>query len=483
VAGAVAIAIAFAVQSDPPSTVPPALPTLLGAPAAPASPTRVSELGCLADTRAATNFSDCGPRVPGLAGAIKDVVSPDGRHVYVTTETAGEVSVFARRANGTLTELQCFRATDYTPAWNKTPSSCAGRALGINGAVGEVLSSDGRWLYVTSTKDDAVVSFRRDPASGTLTWARCMQDEAAVHHFARCSHAIGLGSARWIALSPDGRNAYVADLDHAIATLARDPSTGALREIDCIKDVNDTGRDNGGVDYAYVSRCRTTGSGLWYNREIVVSPDGRSVYSTDNYGYAIAEFGRDPRTGRLTQIGCVADRTSPAFTGKCTRSSSNLRWIFSLAVSPDGRYLYAGGQAGQVDTFERDRSTGRLVRTACVSLPSTRARNECSQTASNLDDVVGLTLTPDGSRLWAVNFGPLNSTAEFGLVEFAVDKATGQLAPAGCVQDAHESLDPGCAVRAEGLYGARSVAFSPDGRDLYATASVAYTLAAFKLAR
>ena len=92
-------------------------------------------------------------------------------------------------------------------------------------------------------------------------------------------------------------------------------------------------------------------------------------------------------------------------------------------------------------------------------------------------------MTPDGSRLWAVNFGPLNSTAEFGLVEFAVDSATGQLAPAGCVQDAHESQDPGCALRADGLYGARSVAFSPDGRDLYATASVAYALAAFKLAR
>ena len=94
-----------------------------------------------------------------------------------------------------------------------------------------------------------------------------------------------------------------------------------------------------------------------------------------------------------------------------------------------------------------------------------------------------MTLAPGGSRLWAVNFGPLNSTAEFGLAEFAVDRATGQLAPTGCVQDAHESRDPGCAVRAEGLYGARSVAFSPDGREMYATASVAYALSAFELAR
>jgi 6-phosphogluconolactonase (cycloisomerase 2 family) len=463
---------------------PPALPTMRGdQQRPPAAPTHLAERGCLADIRAASNFSQCAPKVRGLAGAIKDVVSPDGRNVYVTTETGGEVTVFSRDASGKLTELQCFGPADYTPAWNKAPSSCTAKAVGINGAIGEVVSRDGRWLYVTGTKDDAVVTFRRDPSTGMLTWARCMQDDQATHYYRECSHAAGLGSARWIALSPDGRNAYVADLDHAIATLSRDPDTGALRELDCIKDVNDTGRDNGGVNYPYVANCRSVGPGLWYNREVIVSPDGRSVYSTDNYGFAIAEFSRDPGTGRLTELGCVADRTSPSYTGRCTRSTSNLRWIFSLAISADGRYLYAGGQQGQVDAFERDPATGRLIRTSCVALESDRARNGCAQTTANVDDNVGVTLSPDGSRLWAVNFGPLNSTSEFGLVELAVDKRTGLLSPAGCVEDAHETQDPGCALRADGLYGARSVAFSPDGTQLYATASVAYTLSTFDLRR
>src|SRR5437588_2575326 len=75
---AVVIAGAITLVSGGGPSGPPPLPTMRGDNAGPpVAATRLAERGCLADRRAASNFSVCAPTVPGLAGAIKDVVSPD----------------------------------------------------------------------------------------------------------------------------------------------------------------------------------------------------------------------------------------------------------------------------------------------------------------------------------------------------------------------------------------------------------------------
>jgi len=357
----------------------------------------------------------------------------------------------------------------------------------VNGAVGETLSPDGLWLYVAAVNDDAVTWFSRDPSTGTLTWAGCMQDAAmklrAPEFQPGCSKATNLNGPRWIALSPDGANAYVANGGHSVAEFSRDQASGTLSPLagpdSCIKAVTNTPANRRGANYTSIATCPQTGSALWYNREIAVSPDGTSVYSTDNYGYAIAEFARDPGTGALSEAGCIADVRAPSYMGTCAQTTTNLQWIFSLAISADGRYVYAGGQTGQVDAFARDPATSLLTPVSCVSDPSTNSTNRCGQTQVNMKDIVAVRLSPDGSQLWAANFGPLNTNAQFGLVGFGVDPTSGSLTPLGCVQDARQTTNPGCAAVADGLRGTRSVAFSPDGGYLYATASVASTVAAF----
>jgi len=471
--------------------VPILLLALAGSAASSSAATLPGQLQCIADTQAVTGTkgaSNCSTKAPGLNGAIDAIVSPDGANVYATTTSAGELTTFARNADGTLAELSCFGPNDY----NRNDdgghvSACDRTAPGLNGALGEALSPDGTWLYVAAVNDDAVTWFSRDPSTGALAWAGCVQDVTvrprAPEYQPGCAKVTNLNGARWIAISPDGANAYVANSGHSVSEFSRDQGSGALSPLPgadgCIKDVNNTPANRRGVGYGSIANCSQTGSALWYNREIAVSPDGTSVYSTDNYGYAIAEFARNPSTGALTEVGCVADVRAPSYMGSCAQTTTNLQWIFSVAISGDGRYVYAGGQTGQVDVFARDPSSSNLTPVSCVSDPSTNSTNRCGQTAVDMKDVVAVRLTPDGSQLWAANFGPLNSVQQFGLVDFAVDPAAGTLTPIGCIQDDKQSTNPGCAETADGLRGTRSVAFSPDGSFLYVTASVASTITAF----
>ena len=76
-----------------------------------------------------------------------------------------------------------------------------------------------------SFDDDAVVRLDRDPASGALTPAGCVDDNDAPQGPDTCAQsADGLDAASSIAVSPDGESVYVAAVnDDAIVRLDRDP--------------------------------------------------------------------------------------------------------------------------------------------------------------------------------------------------------------------------------------------------------------------
>jgi hypothetical protein len=82
------------------------------------------------------------------------------------------------------------------------------------------VTPDGRSVYVTSLFDGAIVSFDRDPTSGTLTPAGCIQDAGRTDCGAS-QH--GLDGARGIAVSPEGGSVYVVSVnDSAIVRFNRE---------------------------------------------------------------------------------------------------------------------------------------------------------------------------------------------------------------------------------------------------------------------
>ena len=202
------------------------------------------------------------------------------------------------------------------------------------------------------------------------------------------------------------------------------------------------------------------------SRAIALSPNGRHVYVASSKSDAIAIFARDPRTGRLTQPdgsgGCVAAKGA----GGCARAIG-LDEPNSVAVSPDGRSVYATSRAGNsVTSFVRNRKTGALRQlppplAGCISglpLPGCAAG-----LALVTPDVV--VVSPDGANVYVGSF--------FGnaVAAFSRNPSTGALAQlagsAACIAEATAGCATGIALKSvEGL------AISADGDSVYAATAL-----------
>src|SRR6266542_3470455 len=240
--------------------------------------------GCIADA----GISGCGVGVTqqGLDTATGVAVSPDGKSVYVASQADTAIVRFDRdTTTGALTGQGCI--ADVGDA-----AGCGTVQQGLAQATGVAVSPDGKSGYAVSFGEGAIVRFDRDTTTGALTGQGCIAD---VNDFAGCGTTQqGLASADGVAVSPDGRSAYVAGFDDdAIVRFDRDTTTGALTGQGCIADVGDA------------AGCGTTQQGLDGAIAVAVSPDAKSVYVASNGDSAIVRFDRNTTTGALTGQGCI----------------------------------------------------------------------------------------------------------------------------------------------------------------------------------
>ena len=143
----------------------------------------------------------------------------------------------------------------------------------------------------------------------------------------------GLTSAQSIIISPDGRNAYaVGNADDALVSFQRNITDGTLTYMGMHKD-GFAGVD--GLDGAF---------------EVIISPDGKHVYVSGMDDSAIAVFNRDAITGFLTFSEKIANGVN---------GISGLHIVFGIAISPDGKNLYAASHLeNKLVAFSRDAITG-----------------------------------------------------------------------------------------------------------------------------
>lgn len=341
--------------------------------------------GCVA----AKGAFECGKAI-GLNGPNSVAISPNGRNVYVTSRGSNAVTAFQRnRSTGALRQLP--GATGCI-AGVPLPGCAIGTALLGPDVV--VVSPDGKNVYVGSFFGNAVAVFNRDPSTGALTQpagsAGCIAEATS-----GCASGLALGAPEGMAISGDGKSVYVATaLSSAVVVLARDSSTGALTQA--------TGGSGCIVDAA-LTGC-TTGLELNGANAVALSPDDDDAYVTSLFSNSVTSFTRSPTSGNLAQkegtTGCLVWLRSVGCSFGRALSSPE-----GLAVSPDGENVYSAAFAtGAVDVLDRSESGVVAQKPGLAGCVATRSVPGCTHGRA-LRGVSSIALSPNGRYLYSTSFG------------------------------------------------------------------------------
>lgn len=335
--------------------------------------------------------------VDGLDGAEVITMSPGGTHVYATGILDNALAVFSRDSStGLLTFLEVHR------------DGVAG-VDGIMGAQGVVVGLGGRFVFVAGSGEDAVAVFRRDDASGLLTFLDVYRDGV--------SGIDGLaGPLRLITID---RHLYVTgSVDNAIAAFEVE-ETGDLTLIAVYRD------GEAGID------------GLMGALGLAVTGNGDFVYASGTGDDALAVFSRAPATGELSFVDVVRNGVG-GVTG--------LDDPQEISLGSGGRFLYCASFAsGAVTMFRRMGNTGMLV--------FLDAYTDGSGDIDGLAGALGVIANPNGRQVAAMGF--LDSAVA------VFDRGGFDLYFAEAERDGVMGVD--------GLFNAVSGVWDPAGKYLYVT--------------
>jgi DNA-binding beta-propeller fold protein YncE len=260
----------------------------------------LSDLGCAQDAGAPLGCATTGP---GLLGPLGVAVSPSNDSVYVASRDTDAVTIFAR---GTAAPHELTPAGCIMQAGSAT--GCSTTAHGLRRPSYLTVSGDGTSVSVTTDTGSTAV-LTRAPA-GALSFSGCVRGVGFVGSSPEpeCASAVVAGSAGEFYVTPDGRNVYAGGRNlNALAVYARDPATGFLAFVECIRD----------SIVSTVPGCTKTADGLHSVGQMQTSPDGRFLYAAvqgvfTNEG-ALLTFTRTPDSVATPKPG--APKTVPAPKG------------------------------------------------------------------------------------------------------------------------------------------------------------------------
>ena len=346
---------------------------------------------CITSIEAAAGCTNIAPAIDGLRFATAGVLSPDGRHLYVVSFGEEAINQLEILGDGSLGFVECWSS-----------KSAIGGCVDISGttavledATSVSMSPDGTSIYVGNSADNdgAIAHFRR-AGDGSLSFAGCLSSSPifGCTDVSAASSAV-TGIAR-IVISPDGRHVYAGtDGSDGVVHFARNVATGALTFASCAtSDSSQTG----------CTLLPTNALRDVVHEAVALSPDGAHLYVSGRTRNAIARFARDGATGELTFIDCIWMSGATSGCQPAGGANGGFRTIESLAVSPDGRSLYAAALGHDaVLQMDRDPTTGALGRPRCISSTSS-ADNGCDKVIEedSMRQAQTVAVSPDGASVY-----------------------------------------------------------------------------------
>ncbi|RYC47259.1 beta-propeller fold lactonase family protein [Pectobacterium zantedeschiae] len=237
-----------------------------------------------------------------LSGVKDSSLSADGKTLYVVSSPesgSAVLSVFVRNEEGKFTLSKTF--FNYRSVYNDETGQLDKVVdnAGLVGASEVTLSADGKYLYVVGSEGNAVTIFSVG-SDGELTQAGT------------------LGSAELGGRSLDVRSHIVSQGDYLYLTAAQSDSDNDSRSVLVFKR---------GIDGSLTSVSQT--DNLIGASRLVLDPTGRYLFVSGSGGtVGVTAFSIDTE-GKLTQVSQIRAAGEDPY------------YINSLALSPDGKTLYA----------------------------------------------------------------------------------------------------------------------------------------------
>ncbi len=256
--------------------------------------------------------SETGGAISTLVRPAGVAISPDNKHLIVLSSSSSEsgINVFTRNtSDGKLTFLQEFK-----------DDGIGGTITNLTAAQWASFSPDGKFVYVSAPGADALNIFSRetDPASvdfGKLTFVSDITGST-------------VDFLEDVRISDDNAFIYMAaKLANQIVWASRNTTTGVPGSLNTVTDAE-----------AGITSLRSV-------EDLVLSTDNTRMFSAASSADLLTVFNRNAGTGTPTFVQELIDDGSNVAVSTTDFGLNNNE---DVAVSPDGKHLYALGQFDDV---------------------------------------------------------------------------------------------------------------------------------------